>query len=220
MCGIAGIVDLQGGAVVPGAIESLTALIAHRGPDGAGFWHSDDKRIALGHRRLAIIDPGVRGNQPMISGDGRYVIVYNGEIYNFLELRQELEALGIAFRTESDTEVILAAWQAWGPEMLLRFNGMWAFAIADNVSGDVFLARDRFGIKPLLYSLADGRVVFASEMRALIGCGLVPADIDTEVARRILVDAFNIEGSELRCTGRSDGCRGGIISGSGPAAPA
>jgi asparagine synthase (glutamine-hydrolysing) len=196
MCGIAGIVDLQGGAVVPGAIESLTALIAHRGPDGAGFWHSDDKRIALGHRRLAIIDPGARGNQPMISGDGRYVIVYNGEIYNFLELRQELEALGIAFRTESDTEVILAAWQAWGPEMLLRFNGMWAFAIADNVSGDVFLARDRFGIKPLLYSLADGRVVFASEMRALIGCGLVPADIDTEVARRILVDAFNIEGSE------------------------
>jgi len=98
MCGIAGIVDLQGGAVVPGAIESLTALIAHRGPDGAGFWHSDDKRIALGHRRLAIIDPGARGNQPMISGDGRYVIVYNGEIYNFLELRQELEALGIAYR--------------------------------------------------------------------------------------------------------------------------
>jgi asparagine synthase (glutamine-hydrolysing) len=196
MCGIAGIIDLQGRAVMPGAVERLTALIAHRGPDGAGYWFSEDKRIALGHRRLAIIDPGARGNQPMASGDGRYVIAYNGEIYNFLELRVELEALGIAFRTESDTEVILAAWQAWGPDMLLRFNGMWAFAIVDNASGDVFLARDRFGIKPLLYSVSDGRLVFASEMRALIGCGLVPTDVDMEVARRILVDAFNIEGSE------------------------
>jgi asparagine synthase (glutamine-hydrolysing) len=196
MCGIAGIIDLQGRAVVPGAVERLTALIAHRGPDGAGYWFSEDKRIALGHRRLAIIDPGARGNQPMASADGRHVIAYNGEIYNFLELRVELEALGIAFRTESDTEVILAAWQAWGPDMLLRFNGMWALAIVDNASGDVFLARDRFGIKPLLYSVSDGRLVFASEMRALIGCGLVPTDVDMEVARRILVDAFNIEGSE------------------------
>jgi asparagine synthase (glutamine-hydrolysing) len=196
MCGIAGIIDLQGRAVAPGAVERLTGLIAHRGPDGAGFWFSEDRHIALGHRRLAIIDPGARGNQPMASGDGRYVIAYNGEVYNFLELRVELEALGVAFRTESDTEVILAAWQAWGAHMLLRFNGMWAFAIVDNVSGDVFLARDRFGIKPLLYSVSDGRLVFASEMRALIGCGLVATDLDMEVARRILVDAFNIEGSE------------------------
>ena len=196
MCGIAGIVDLKGGAVAPGAIERLTGLIAHRGPDGAGFWLSDDKRIALGHRRLAIIDPGARGNQPMASGDGRYVIAYNGEVYNFLELREELEALGIAFRTESDTEVILAAWQAWGPDMLLRFNGMWALAIVDKVSGDVFLARDRFGIKPLLYSVSEQRLVFASEMRALIGSGLVSTEIDVDVARRILVDAFGVEGSE------------------------
>ncbi len=196
MCGIAGIVDLGGGTVAPGAIERLTGLIAHRGPDGAGFWFSDDKRIALGHRRLAIIDPGARGDQPMISGDGRYVIVYNGEIYNFLELRGELEASGVEFRTESDTEVILAAWQAWGTGMLLRFNGMWAFAIADKASGEVFLARDRFGIKPLLYSLSDGCLVFASEMRALVRSELVSAEIDAEVARRIMVDAFNIEGSE------------------------
>jgi asparagine synthase (glutamine-hydrolysing) len=196
MCGIAGIVDLQGRSVVSGAIERLTALIAHRGPDGAGFWSSDDKAIALGHRRLAIIDPGTRGDQPMISGDGRHVIVYNGEVYNFLELRGELEALGAQFRTESDTEVILAAWQAWGPDMLLRFNGMWALAIADKVSGDVFLARDRFGIKPLLYSISGGRLIFVSEMRALIRSGLVSATIDLDVARRILVDAFGIEGSE------------------------
>src|SRR3954447_14116715 len=99
MCGIAGIADLQGRAVAPDAIERLTGLIAHRGPDGAGFWFSDDKLIALGHRRLAIIDPGERGNQPMTSGDGRNVIVYNGEIYNFLELREELERSGMQFRT-------------------------------------------------------------------------------------------------------------------------
>jgi asparagine synthase (glutamine-hydrolysing) len=196
MCGIAGIIDLQGRAVAPGAVERLTSLIAHRGPDGAGFWFSDDKHIALGHRRLAIIDPGAGGNQPMASGDGRYVIAYNGEVYNFLELRAELETLGVAFHTESDTEVVLSAWQAWGPDMLLRFNGMWALAIVDSASGDVFLARDRFGIKPLLYSVSQGRLVFASEMRALIGCGLVASDLDKEVARRILVDAFNIEGSE------------------------
>lgn len=196
MCGIAGIVDLRGEAVAPSAIEKITGLIAHRGPDGAGFWFSDDKRIAFGHRRLAIIDPGARGDQPMHSGDGRFVIVYNGEVYNFLELRAELQAAGVPFRTESDTEVILAAWQAWGPDMLLRFNGMWALAIADKVSGDVFLARDRFGIKPLLYSISDGRLVFASEMRAIVRSGLVPTDIDADAARRIMVDAFGIEGSE------------------------
>jgi asparagine synthase (glutamine-hydrolysing) len=211
MCGIAGIIDLQGSAVAPGAVERLTALIAHRGPGGAGFWFSEDKHIALGLRRLAIIDPGARGNQPMASGDGRHVIVYNGEVYNFLELREELEALGIAFRTESDTEVILAAWQTWGLDMLLRFNGMWAFAVVDNASGDVFLARDRFGIKPLLYSFSDGRLVFASEMRALIGCGLVATDLNIEVARRILVDAFNIEEASARCIGKSGGCREDIV---------
>jgi asparagine synthase (glutamine-hydrolysing) len=196
MCGIAGIVDLRVHPVASGAIERLTGLMAHRGPDGAGFWFSDDKHIALGHRRLAIIDPGARGDQPMSSGDGGHVIVYNGEIYNFLELRAELEGLGNAFRTESDTEVILAAWQAWGPEMLLRFNGMWALAIVDTGSGDIFLARDRFGIKPLLYSVSEQHLVFASEMRALIGSGLVSTDIDMDVARRLLVDAFGIEGSE------------------------
>jgi len=196
MCGIAGIVDLAGAPVEQGAIEQLSQLIAHRGPDGAGFWFSDDKSIALGHRRLAIIDPGEGGHQPMVSSDGNYVIVYNGEVYNFLELRRELESLGVSFRSESDTEVILAAWQAWGPDMLLRFNGMWALAIVDKNSGDVFLSRDRFGIKPLLYAITNNRMIFASETRALVRSGLVSSDIDTDVARRLLVDAFSIEGSE------------------------
>jgi asparagine synthase (glutamine-hydrolysing) len=196
MCGIAGIVDIGGRAVGPDEISGLTDLLAHRGPAGSATWFSADRAVAFGHRRLAIIDPGPGGHQPMAYADGRYVIVYNGEIYNFLELRRELEARGCIFRTESDTEVILAAWQIWGEDMLLRFNGMWALAIFDTRSKDLFLARDRFGIKPLLYAMTSQRLIFASEQRALVRSGLIATSVDTEVARRLLVDAFGVEGSE------------------------
>jgi asparagine synthase (glutamine-hydrolysing) len=196
MCGIAGIVDIGGNVVGPDEISGLTDLLAHRGPAGSGTWFSADRAVAFGHRRLAIIDPGPGGRQPMAYADGRYVIVYNGEIYNFLELRRELEARGCIFRTESDTEVILAAWQIWGEDMLLRFNGMWALAIFDTQSKDLFLARDRFGIKPLLYAMTPQRLIFASEQRALVRSGLIATSVDTEVARRLLLDAFGIEGSE------------------------
>jgi asparagine synthase (glutamine-hydrolysing) len=196
MCGIAGIVGLRGKPVEPDEISRLTELLAHRGPGGSGTWFSEDRAVALGHRRLAIIDPGDGGRQPMEYAGGCYIIVYNGEVYNFLELRRELEARGSIFRTESDTEVILAAWQAWGEDMLLRFNGMWALAIFDAKSKDLFLARDRFGIKPLLYTLTSERLVFASEQRALVQSGLIAASVDTEVARRLLLDAFGVEGSE------------------------
>jgi asparagine synthase (glutamine-hydrolysing) len=196
MCGIAGIVDVSGKPVTSDEISGLTDLLAHRGPAGSAIWLSDDQTVALGHRRLAIIDPGPGGRQPMAYADGRYVITYNGEIYNFLELRRELEARGAIFRTESDTEVILAAWQAWGEDMLLRFNGMWALAILDTRSNDLFLARDRFGIKPLLYAMTPQRLVFASEQRALLRSRLIATSVDTEVARRLLLDAFGIEGSE------------------------
>ena len=196
MCGIAGIVNLRGGPVDPADISRLTSLIAHRGPFGEGTWFNAKRNVAFGHRRLAIIDPGEGGYQPMASGDGRHVIVYNGEIYNFLELRRELEAKGAVFRSQSDTEVILAAWQAWGEDMLLRFNGMWALAIYDTVTDDLFLARDRFGIKPLLYALSGERFVFASEQRALARSGLVETSLDVDVARRLLFDPFGIEGSE------------------------
>lgn len=195
MCGIAGIVALRGVQVEPAALLRLMDAIAHRGPDGAGTWSSADRSVALGHRRLAIIDPGAGGHQPMASADGRHVMVYNGEVYNFLELRRELEAAGTHFHTESDTEVILAAWQAWGESMLLRFNGMWALAIFDTVSGELFLARDRFGIKPLLYAITPEQFVFASEMRALMRSGLVANTLDSEVARRLLLDPFGVEGS-------------------------
>jgi asparagine synthase (glutamine-hydrolysing) len=196
MCGIAGIVEIRGKAVEPSDITRLTDLLAHRGPDGAGIWFSADRSVALGHRRLAIIDPGPSGYQPMLSADGRYVITYNGEIYNFLELRRELEARGVVFHTQSDTEVILAAWQTWQEGMLLRFNGMWALAIFDTLTKELFIARDRFGIKPLLYAMSPQRLVFASEQRALVRSGLVATSIDTDVARRLMIDAFGIEGSE------------------------
>ncbi|WP_439398229.1 asparagine synthase (glutamine-hydrolyzing) [Bradyrhizobium sp. PMVTL-01] len=196
MCGIAGIVNLRGNAVEPADLSRLTSLIAHRGPFGEGTWFSPDRTLAFGHRRLAIIDPGDGGYQPMLSADGRHVIVYNGEIYNFLELRRELEAQGAVFRSQSDTEVILAAWQAWREDMLSRFNGMWALAIFDTSSGELFLARDRFGIKPLLYAISPERFVFASEQRALVRSGLIDASVDLQVARRLLLDAFGIEGSD------------------------
>lgn len=196
MCGIAGIVNLGGNAVEPADISRLTSLIAHRGPFGEGTWFSADRSLAFGHRRLAIIDPGAGGYQPMLSADGRHVIVFNGEIYNFLELRRELEAQGAVFRSQSDTEVILAAWQAWREDMLPRFNGMWALAIFDTSTRELFLARDRFGIKPLLYAMSPERFIFASEQRALVRSGLIDASVDVEVARRLLLDAFGIEGSE------------------------
>ena len=180
MCGIAGIVKIRGEVVEPLALSRLTNLLAHRGPDGAGHWFSAERNVALGHRRLAIIDPGAGGNQPMLSADGRYVIVFNGEIYNFLELRSELETLGAIFRTQSDTEVILAAWQAWQEGMLLRFNGMWALAIFDTQTKNLFLARDRFGIKPLLYAISPEHFIFASEQRALMQSGLIKTSVDID----------------------------------------
>ena len=186
---------MHGNQVEPASLHRLMEHIVHRGPDGAGTWFNADRSVALGHRRLAIIDPGEGGHQPMLSSDGRHVMVYNGEVYNFLELRRELEAAGAHFRTVSDTEVILAAWQAWGEAMLLRFNGMWALAIFDTQTGELFLARDRFGIKPLLYAATPERLVFASEMRALVRCGLIPNTLDGEVARRLLLDPFGVEGS-------------------------
>jgi asparagine synthase (glutamine-hydrolysing) len=196
VCGIAGIVSLRGQRVEPGEIKRLTGQMAHRGPDGSGHWFNAERSVALGHRRLAIIDPGADGYQPMLSNDGRYVIVFNGEIYNFIELRRELEELGASFRTQSDTEVILEAWRVWREGMLPRFNGMWALAIFDTETQDLFLARDRFGIKPLLYAVSPERLLFASEQRALAQSGLFEVSIDIEVARRLMLDAFGVEGSD------------------------
>ena len=150
----------------------------------------------MAHRRLAILDISERGHQPMSSNDQRYTIVFNGEIFNFLELRAELEQMGTIFRTDTDTEVILEAWRQWGEAMLPRFNGMWAFAIHDSLTGESFFARDRFGIKPFLYTYGPDYFAFASEMRALTALPWLSREIDTDVVARLMFDAFSVEGSE------------------------
>jgi asparagine synthase (glutamine-hydrolysing) len=166
MCGIAGIVvrrnDLDPGRI----IKEMTSRVRHRGPDDEGFCVRG--RVALGNRRLSIIDLSAAGHQPMEYADGRYVITYNGEIYNYLELRSELERLGFHFRSNTDTEVILAAYAAWGRACLTRFNGMWAFAIYDRDEGLIFAARDRFGIKPFYYVVTERCFAFGSEIRQLL----------------------------------------------------
>jgi asparagine synthase (glutamine-hydrolysing) len=165
MCGISGMVQKSGAPVAPEDIAAITDAIAHRGPDGHGYHFGSG--FAFGHRRLSIIDLSDLGKQPM-SYRGRYWITYNGEIYNYLEVRAELARLGHEFRSATDTEVILAAYDEWGPECVRRFNGMWAFAIHDARRNAIFLARDRFGVKPLYYADTPGEFVFGSEIRQLL----------------------------------------------------
>jgi asparagine synthase (glutamine-hydrolysing) len=166
MCGIAGLIHLDSAPVSPVALRRMTDAIAHRGPDGQGHWIEDN--IGLGHRRLAIIDLSPAGHQPMINADNRYVISYNGEVYNFRELRTELEALGYWFRSASDTEVVLNAFAAWGVQALQRLNGMFAFALWDRRERRLTLARDRYGVKPLYYSRQGSSFAFASEQKAIL----------------------------------------------------
>jgi asparagine synthase (glutamine-hydrolysing) len=196
MCGIAGIVEFGDRPASESALKELCRRLEHRGPDGVGYWYSESRAVALGHRRLAILDLDPRANQPMVSADGRHVVVFNGEIYNFLELRKELIGHGEKFHTESDTEVILAAWRVWGEDMLPRFNGMWALAIYDCERRTLFLSRDRFGIKPLLYAVGGQRFIFASELLAIASSDLIDTKLNTEVARRLLLDPFGVEGSQ------------------------
>jgi len=167
MCGITGIVDpsAQDPAELQRLSECMTRAIAHRGPDGAG--HFADEHAALGHRRLAILDLSDAAAQPMLSEDDALVLAFNGEIYNFVELRAELLALGRSFTSSGDTEVLLRAFQQWGPACVERFNGMWAFAIWDRRNQTLFLSRDRLGVKPLYYTQRSGRLYFASEIAAL-----------------------------------------------------
>lgn len=167
MCGIAGIFHVESSKPVdPERLRRMTDAIAHRGPDGAGVWTAPG--VGLGHRRLSIIDLG-GGAQPMLTEDERYALSFNGEIYNFQELRKELEALGHQFRTHSDSEVILEAYRAWGPKCVERFHGMFVFALYDQANRQMLLARDRLGVKPLYHArLADGSIIFGSELKALL----------------------------------------------------
>ena len=177
MCGIAGIFHCgTPKPVEPHRVERMCDAIAHRGPDGSGVWTAPG--VGLGHRRLSIID--LAGSpQPMHCMDGSAVLVFNGEIYNFRALRRELEAKGARFRTDGDSETILAAWQAWGPDCLSRLEGMFAFALYDLSKRQLFLARDRLGVKPLFTAtLSDGSLIFASELKGLLAHPLMRSQVD------------------------------------------
>lgn len=191
MCGIAGLISLDPETRIGAMLQS----IEHRGRDDEGMWTSpvfDDtgRRVCLGHRRLSIIDTSIAGHQPMFSADGRYVITFNGEIYNYRELKKQLEGKGHRFRTDTDTEVLLAAFTEWGEGCLGHLNGMFAFALWDEKDKRLTLARDRVGIKPLYYVQTEDEngssFVFASEIKAILTTGLVNREIDPEALNQYL----------------------------------
>lgn len=178
MCGIAGILNLDGQPASPVILRRMTDAIAHRGPDGEGYY--TDGAMGLGHRRLAIIDLTPAGHQPMLTRDHRYALTYNGEIYNFQELRVELESLGHQFRSRTDSEVLLYALAEWGEQAVNRLNGMFAFALWDARKRRLTLARDRYGVKPLYYAWCGKSFVFGSEVKALLAHPDFRADLDKE----------------------------------------
>ncbi|HEV2834404.1 MAG TPA: asparagine synthase (glutamine-hydrolyzing), partial [Pyrinomonadaceae bacterium] len=203
MCGIAGLIDSNPEM----NIGAMLKTIEHRGRDDEGVWTSeridnDGRRVCLGHRRLSIIDTSSAGHQPMLSHDGRLSVILNGEIYNYRELREELQGKGHQFRTQTDTEALLNAWLEWGEASLSRLNGMFAFALWDEKEHALYLVRDRVGIKPLYYadggtrtssSASGGRdarvpksFVFASEVKSILASGLIAPELDHEALHQFL----------------------------------
>ena len=175
MCGLAGVARREPRGVAPDMLDRMAGALRHRGPDGSGRYA--DARVGLAHVRLSIIDVA-GGAQPLGNEDESVLIVYNGEVYNYVELQAELQAAGHRFRTRCDTEVLVHAYEQWGTAMLSRLNGQFAFAIYDRRAGTVFLARDRFGVRPLCYTVANGDLFFASEAKALFATGEVDAELD------------------------------------------
>ena len=166
MCGIVGLYKHNIDKISSSELDYFTDSLSHRGPDGRGIFINPDRNVGLGHRRLAILDTSESGSQPMSCINGRYQIVFNGEIYNFIELKKELKNFGYKFNTNTDTEIILASYDKWGENCQMKFNGMWAFAIWDSYKKEIFLSRDRFGSKPIYYLTNKNYFVFASELKA------------------------------------------------------
>jgi len=183
MCGIVGVIGLADQSL----ITRMTASLAHRGPDDSNTLLLDEEQVALGHRRLSIIDLSAAGRQPMTSASGRFILVYNGELYNYRELRHELELKGQRFRSQTDSEVLLAAYEVWGKACLQRFTGMFAFAIWDRRDKLLFAARDQLGVKPFYYTFSNGRLAFASEIKALLLLPGFSREVDPEALTSILL---------------------------------
>ena len=177
MCGIAGIATQHAGSIAIEKLARMAAAIRHRGPDGYGFYTG--LHVGFAHVRLSIVDVA-GGAQPLTNEDGQIVITYNGEVYNHVELRRQLESCGHVFRTRSDTEVLVHAYEEWGAEMLSRLNGQFAFAISDSRDQSVFIARDRFGVRPLFFTEQRGSLYFASELKAILASGDVKAVADSQ----------------------------------------
>lgn len=201
MCGIAGVLHTNGRPASAPIVGRMTESLAHRGPDGSGLFVQGP--VGLGHRRLAIIDPTPAGSQPMGTEDGRLILIFNGEIYNFLELRVELEAHGVQFRSKTDTEVLLRAYDVWGPACIERLNGMFAFAVWDSRARTLFLARDRYGVKPLYYAAHGSTVLFGSEIKAILAYPRFPRRVCSAALseyfafQNILSDATLFDGVKL-----------------------
>ncbi len=179
MCGISGIWLRDGRSVAKAELERMNEVLAHRGPDGRGTYNEGN--IGLGHTRLAILDTSKSGHQPMSYANQRYWLTFNGEIYNYIELRKELRAKGYQFISDSDTEVVLAAYAEWGEKCQFRFNGMWAFAIWDAQKKELFLSRDRFGVKPLYYWTDQVNIAFGSEIKTFLALSQIPIDFNSDV---------------------------------------
>jgi asparagine synthase (glutamine-hydrolysing) len=186
MCGLAVMVARRGRQAEPAVVEAMSSAIVHRGPDDSGFYIAG--QVGFGFRRLTILDLAPTGHQPMLSDDGQLVLIFNGEIYNYLELRSELEALGHTFTSTGDTQVLLAAYRQWGQECLPKLNGMWAFVIYDVRRGKLFGSRDRFGVKPLYRYQTSDAVYLASEIKAIRASGHYRGGPNWRQVSRFLVD--------------------------------
>jgi asparagine synthase (glutamine-hydrolysing) len=187
MCGITGILNTNDRLVSQDVLQKMTDIVKHRGPDGGGTWVNE--HVGFGHRRLSIIDLSEAGKQPMKNDDGNLTITYNGEVYNFKDIRHELRSKGYNFRSGTDTEVILKAFEEWGKDCVHKFNGMFAFAIWDNRKTQLFLARDRYGIKPLYYYFNHGLLLFGSEIKSL----LQHPDLNVSVSIPALNEYFSFQ---------------------------
>src|SRR2546430_14754757 len=185
MCGLVVMLGLGGRQADAAVLSQMARSIAHRGPDHSGLYL--DHQVGFGFRRLAILDLSPTGHQPMCSEDGELVIVFNGEIYNYIELRAEVQAAGYCSRSTSDPEVLLAAYRQWGPECLGKLNGMWAFVIHDRRRGVLFGARDRFGVKPLFVHRGKDYWLFASEVKAILASGCYVRETNWQVAADFLL---------------------------------